>query len=109
MAILPPFLLDSVTAIGVGDKPTERSWIGTGFLYGRFEKKDGGVRSYHVFLVTNKHVLKGWKEIYLKFNSAADTTSKDYEIALVAKNGKQLWVGHPDDDVDVAVIGINAD
>jgi hypothetical protein len=109
MALLPPFFLDAVTAIGVGDDPAKRQWIGTGFLYGRFDKTlDEKTKSYNVFLVTNKHVLAGLKRIYLKFNSAADHTSRDYAVDLVAKNGKTIWVGHPDDAVDVAVITVNA-
>ena len=32
MALIPPHYLDAVVAIGVGDDPEERKWIGTGFL-----------------------------------------------------------------------------
>lgn len=109
MALLPPFMLDAVTAIGVGDDETKRVWIGTGFLYGHFDKKlDETTKSYNVFLVTNKHVLKGKKRIYLKFNSANDPTSKDYAVDLVSRNGKDRWVGHIEPKVDVAVLPVNA-
>src|SRR5690606_32877967 len=57
MALLPPFFLDAVVAIGVGDDPTKRSWIGTGFLYGKLTpKSNANSKSYYVFLITNKHV-----------------------------------------------------
>ncbi|MHB1089759.1 MAG: S1 family peptidase [Ilumatobacteraceae bacterium] len=109
MAMLPPIFLDAVTAIGVDGEDGKRHWIGTGFLYGRFVKQvDESSNEYSVFLVTNKHVLSGLKRIYLKFNSAADSTSKDYPIDLVAKNGKPIWVGHPDTDIDVAVMLVDA-
>lgn len=109
MALLPHFFLDAVTAIGVGDDVDKRRWIGTGFLYGRFDKRiDEKTSSYNVFLITNKHVLYGLKRVYLKFNSAADMSSKDYPVDIVAKNGKCIWVGHPDADVDVAVMLVNA-
>jgi S1-C subfamily serine protease len=109
MALLPPFMLDAVTAIGLGDDETKRAWVGTGFLYGRFDKKlDETTKSYTVFLVTNKHVLRGKKRIYLKFNSANDPTSKDYAVDLVSRNGKERWVGHIEPKVDVAVLPINA-
>jgi len=109
MALLPPFMLDAVTAIGVGDDATKRVWVGTGFLYGHFDKKlDETTKSYNVFLVTNKHVLKGRKRIYLKFNSANDPTSKDYPVDLLSRNGKERWVGHSQLSVDVAVMPINA-
>jgi hypothetical protein len=29
MSLLPPFYLDTVVAIGVGDDPSTRKWIGT--------------------------------------------------------------------------------
>ena len=32
MALIPPHYLDAVVAIGVGDDPEERKWIGTGVL-----------------------------------------------------------------------------
>jgi S1-C subfamily serine protease len=108
MALLPPFMLDAVTAIGVGDDIDKRHWIGTGFLYGRFDKRvDDSASSYFIFVVTNKHILQGQTCIYLKFNSAADLSSTDYRARLLAKNGRPYWVGHPDPNVDVAVIGID--
>lgn len=102
-------MLDAVMAIGVGDDEAKRSWVGTGFLYGQFDKKvDETTKSYNVFLVTNKHVLKGKKRVYLKFNSANNPSSKDYPIELVSRNGKDRWIGHPGDKVDVAVMPMNA-
>jgi hypothetical protein len=109
MALLPAAFLDAVTAIGVGDDPKRRRWIGTGFLYGRFEKKiDEQTKTYNVFLITNKHVVESLPKIYLKFNSAADTSSKDYAVPLIARNGKLIWIGHPSKDIDVAVLPIDA-
>ncbi len=109
MALIPPSFLDAVTAIGVGDDPAKRQWIGTGFLFGRFEKAvDTTTSSFTVFLITNKHVLKGLKRIYLKFNSAQDGTSKDYAASLVARNGRPYWAGHPNSDVDVVALPVNA-
>jgi hypothetical protein len=34
MALLPPFYLDTVVALGVGSDPSKRRWVGTGFLFG---------------------------------------------------------------------------
>lgn len=108
MALLPPFMLDAVTAIGVGDDDSKRRWVGTGFLYGQFDKNvDETTKSYNVFLVTNKHVLINKRRVYLKFNSANDPSSKDYVVELVSRNGKDRWVGHPDAKVDVAVMPVN--
>ena len=88
MALIPPHFLDAVVAIGVGDKPDKRQWIGTGFLYARAEKAlENNKKTYTFYLVSNNHVLKGHKRIYIKFNSSTDLTSKDYVMDLIAKNG----------------------
>jgi hypothetical protein len=108
MALLPPFCLHTVAAIGVGDDPSKRTWIGTGFLFG--DLITPGVaddqKVWRVWLITNKHVVKDLKAIYVKFNSAVDPHSKDYAVPLVARNGKPYWVGHPKDEVDVVAISV---
>jgi len=110
MALLPPFYLDTVVAIGVGDDPTKRHWIGTGFIYGRFVEKIANreAKNYRLWLITNKHVLKDYRDVYIKFNSAQDTQSKDYKVPLIARNGRVRWVGHPTESVDVAAIHLYA-
>ena len=103
MALLPPFFLDTVVAIGIGDDPKSRTWIGTGFLYGHRNK---AAETYRVWLMTNKHVLKDLRSIYVKFNSAVDPHSTDYQVPLIAKNGKAKWIGHQDKNIDVAAISV---
>lgn len=105
MALLPPFFLHTVAAIGIGDAGS-RQWIGTGFLFGHLVAPvpEGKPKQYRIWLITNKHVLAGLRQIVVKFNSAVDPTSKDYPVTLVSKNGKPRWVGHPDKDTDVAAI-----
>jgi hypothetical protein len=111
MALLPPFFLDTVVAIGVGDDPNKRYWIGTGFIFGKYiegSDKNGRKKSYCLWLVTNKHVFINCKTIYIKFNSAQDTKSKDYRVNLIARNGRPYWVGHPNKNIDIAVIFLSA-
>jgi len=109
LAVLPPFFLDAVVALGVGDDPAQRTWIGTGFLYGALIKKgDPANKSYHVFLVTNRHVLEGQSNIWIKFNPATGSSTQDFEITLRATNGRYRWIGHPDSAVDLGAIFINA-
>lgn len=108
MALLPPSFLDTVVAIGVGDDPKERQWIGTGFVYGDLFEESGEQKRYRLWLVTNKHVLADLRGVYIKFNSAAEPNSKDYPVPLVASNGRPRWVGHPNPATDVAAILINA-
>jgi len=109
MALLPPFFLDSVVAIGIGDNSADRQWVGTGFLFGKvvddkIEMKD---RTYHLWLITNKHVLEDFKKVYIKFNGTEEECSKDYPVTLVARNGKPQWIGHKNPNIDVAVIKIS--
>jgi hypothetical protein len=108
MALLPPFFLHTVAAIGVGDDPAKRTWIGTGFLFGNLidppPAKDQ--KTWRVWLITNKHVLDGLRHIYVKFNSAVDPHSKDYLVPLIARNGKAEWIGHPNASTDVAAVSV---
>ena len=110
MALLPPFFLDTVVALGGGSDPLSRRWVGTGFIFGNLvapvaDEKD---KQYRLWLITNKHVLSGLKEVYIKFNSATEPNSADYRVELVAKNGKTRWIGHEEANTDVAAIFLNA-
>jgi S1-C subfamily serine protease len=109
MALLPPFFLDAVVALGVGDDPSKRHWVGTGFLYGALDQKsDPKNKAYYVFLVTNKHVLGDQPKVWIKFNTVSGSGSQDFDIPLKARNGRELWIRHPDDNVDLGAIFINA-
>lgn len=109
MALLPPFFLDTVVAIGIGDDPAKRQWIGTGFLFGENvdDNPEINEKRYQLWLITNKHVLVGLKDIYIKLNATKGTYSKDYKVHLVFKNGRSRWVGHSNEDTDVAALSIN--
>jgi S1-C subfamily serine protease len=109
MALIPPQYLDAVVSIGVKNSVNEYIWIGTGFLIGtpNGKKNDMGGDLYFPFLVTNKHVLKDQKEVFLRFNPQSNEDSKDYPLPLVDDKNKILWTGHPSDDIDIAVIAIN--
>ena len=106
---MPPFFLDAVLALGIGDDPSDRHWIGTGFLYGVLDTKSKGEgKSYFVFLVTNAHVLKGLDNAWVKFNALSGSRSEDFQIKLRAKNGRESWTRHPDVGVDLGAVFINA-
>jgi S1-C subfamily serine protease len=109
MALLPPFFLDTVVAIGAGDDSATRKWIGTGFIIGKAVDVaiEIAKRQYAIYIVTNKHVVKDQAKLYAKFNSANDPLSKDYAIDLKKPDGTPIWVGHPNPNVDVAVIRID--
>ena len=109
MSLLPPFYLDTVVAIGVGDDQATRKWIGTGFIVGKpiDVSVELAQRQYSIYIVTNKHVLNNVSRIYVKFNSENDPLSMDYAIDLTDPTGARTSIGHPNLDTDVAVIWIN--
>ncbi len=109
MALIPPHFPDCVVAIGVRDKDGEYQWIGSGFLYGNsIGKHKEGQNAYSVYLVTNRHVLEKFKEIFLLFNPKDEgEPARGFRLPLYNKQGEKSWVSHPDSEIDVAVIPIN--
>ena len=71
------------------------------------EKGSAKNKTYEIFLVTNRHVFEGLDSAFVRFNPEADAPARDYELKLL-EGGKVKWHAHPDPDVDVAVIPINA-
>jgi S1-C subfamily serine protease len=102
VALLPPFFLDAVVAVGFRSKG-KPDWAATAFLYGI----PFGDRQYRVFLVTNRHVLDDEPVAVLRFNRGADKTAKSFDLPLVDHNGQRTWYAHSDPDVDLAVSRIN--
>ncbi len=113
MALIPPYFLDCVVAIGIQNKingQIQKSWIGTGFLYGHFVKSHDETpnkKDYNVYLVSNKHVLQGHNSIILRFNPQNNQPAKDYPAQLITPENKQLWTAHPNPNVDVGVMHVN--
>jgi S1-C subfamily serine protease len=106
MALIPPMYIDCVVAIGTIVNGQQK-WIGTGFLYGDlFEKTQDGSNKYVVYLVTNKHVLNNLDLILVRFNPQSGQSAKDYPAPLKDKDGKLLWTGHSDAEIDVAVLPV---
>jgi S1-C subfamily serine protease len=111
MALIPPFFLDCVTAIGRRRANGEITYHATGFLYGRFRQKDptDGTRlHFGVYLVTNRHVFAGQLAAVVRFNPPAGQPGRVYDLELVDKSGKELWVTHDDSEIDIAATSISA-
>lgn len=105
MALIPPFYLDCVVAIGI-DKGGNRHWFASGFLYGSFVSKiDEKTNRYNVYLITNHHVIEGQKMLYLRFNPKESQPAKEYTLGFPKENPP---IFHPDPDIDLAVIRLNA-
>ena len=107
-ALIPPFFLDCVVAIGSRNQDSTISWEGTGFLVGKFIKQaEDGQKEYRIYLVTNKHVFENKKSMVVRFNPQSGDPSRDFNAPLVNQNGDIVWTGHTSDNIDVAVIPIN--
>ncbi len=105
-AQIPPFYLDSTVIIGIPGENNTVKWTGSGFILGTLIDKVHIPKQYRTYLVTNKHVLNNLDSIYVRFNSVEGSQGKDYLIPL-KENKNKLWVGHHDNDIDVAVLSIN--
>lgn len=112
MALIPPFFMDCVVAIGKDDIDNkgkkQKVWIATGFLYGQcIGKNKDGENLYKTYLVTNRHVFENLSKIYLRFNPQSDEQAWDYNVNLLDENGSPSWIRHPNEDIDIALLRIN--
>jgi hypothetical protein len=108
MALLPPFFLDCVVALGVPSPNGSTRWAGTGFIYFHVAKQLEGEEVYgYTYVVTNKHVIAGWAEARMRCNPSGDAPAREYRLELVNSKLEPVWFGHPNPDVDIAVIEID--
>ena len=103
-----------MVALGVGPEPGSDAitpgWIASGFFYGRRVGTDAdGIPQYYVYLVSNRHVFDGLDSIIVRANPPADNPdpARDYPVALNDDTGQPLWLAHPRESVDVAVIKVD--
>jgi S1-C subfamily serine protease len=106
MALIPPFFMDCVVAVGI-PRAESTHWMGTGFLYLNVQSRDGNNATGQPYLVTNRHVVEGFAEAKILANPQADEAARAFDMALVGDDGKPYWFAHPDPNVDVAVVPIN--
>lgn len=108
MALIPPFFLDCVVAIGVPGDKEETRWLASGFLLGKFvEKIDEDQSNYRVYLVTNRHVFEGVNIVRVRFNPKRDQSARWYDASLQDSEGRPRWFSPADRDIDVAVMPMN--
>jgi hypothetical protein len=111
VALIPPFFLDCVVAIGQRTASGVR-WTASGFLYGQFQGPGPveGQSYYRTYIVTNRHVLRDAENIMVRFNRLADEPAQALDIDLSqGPNGQPVWFAHPNPDVDVAIMPINVE
>ncbi len=111
MALIPPFFLSAVVALGMPSSDGAVQYNATGFLYGypTGETNDEGQKTYRTFLVTNRHVFQAAVDrqvrIHVRFNTLVGSGTNTYPV----DTGDQFWTVHPDDAADVAVLSINGE
>ena len=113
IALLPPFFLDCVVALGVADNRGNAQWVASGFLYG--EKVDPAVDRYTVFLVTARHVMTDLKQamksgymmghpattVVMRFNPEPGESARQFPVPM------DRWFVSDDESVHAAVALIN--
>lgn len=89
------------TTVYIAGRGPTGQWTGTGFIV-RYETTVGSVD----LLVTNKHVLAGAAELDVRFVQAgADGQPLPQATqTTITAFGDESWLGHPDEQVDVAVM-----
>lgn len=108
MALIPPFFLDCIVAVGFPSETGEPRYAATGFLYGQFmEQASPDKKTYQVFFVTNRHVVEDAKTAYLRFNPEGNEPARDYTLDLYDQDNAPLWFAHPNPNIDIAVVRIN--
>jgi hypothetical protein len=108
MALIPPFFLNTVVAIGEPAAGSDPRWIATGFLYGNLIDPSVEPNQYRVYLVTNRHVANPLRPLVVWMNPNAEGPAEILNLQpFETPSGRPFWHFHPDDEIDVAVIGVD--
>lgn len=86
---------------GVGI-PLAPQWVGTGIVVG-LSSGDGP----HIFIVTNKHVIRNRRALTVRINLKGVDGSQDYIVQLYDPSGVPLYSLHPSNDVDIVAISLD--
>lgn len=100
MAIIPKPYKDAVVAFGIDSADGKRYWIGTGFMVGR---KEGD--RYTIYIITNKHVVKNFDFLLVRFNNSESIGVQDMRLPL-HENGVKLYSEHPNENSDIIAVQI---
>ena len=108
MSMLSRSYVDSVVTISIQTTGGNKHVLGTGFLVGKLLSEDENQKSYLLFLVTNKHVIKNQKMVYIGFNQLGGVGFYEFELTVRDKN-KKMYSEHPNKDVDIVAFSLNVD
>lgn len=105
--LLPPQYLNAIVSIEE-ERDGKRLPLATGFLfaYHLMKKDEKGNDLYKIYLVTNRHVFEKKTDfLWLRFNPIEQKPAQYYKL-LLCKGNEQLWFGHENPKIDIAIIGI---
>lgn len=105
MALIPPFFLHTVVAIGNRDAAGDVSWGATGFMLGT--PIVGSDNLYDVYLVTNRHVVATLDKPVIRMNPVGPDSARIIDISVRDIDGNLTWAFHPNDNIDIAVTPID--
>ena len=109
MAVISNDFIESVVTISietVGNN--KKTCIGTGFLVGDLMNVCEGRKRYGLYLITNKHVVKGKTRVLIGFNQNGGSFSYDFPVDLIeGKTNRQLYSEHINENVDIIALNIN--
>lgn len=108
MALLNPYHLKTVIAIGGLDRRQRFICNATGFFVGFLARnsKDPAKRKYHIFILTNRHVFEGRDGVHLRLNTL-NGKSEVVPQALKFPNREPRWLVHPNKKVDLALLNVD--
>ena len=108
MSLIPRYFLDTVAALGVPDTSSddEVRYFATAFVFGYPVSPQTKPKSYWVFVVTNRHVVERDGKMYIRFCAPAGKQPK--VLPIPQGPGIYPWVAHPDPDIDLAVMSLDA-
>lgn len=122
MALVPPFFIKAVVALGFVQinpsvTPATTKWVneGTGFFYGYLVENHEDVhqRKYELYLVTAKHVVAGHlttrtDDMHVRINpDDRSSPVKSFVVPRSPSAGQNTWFYHPDPKIDVAAVRID--
>ena len=84
------------------------NYVATAFLFGHPVSQSSRKPSYWTFVVTNRHVVHPHRELWVRFRPpVAGLHAKPFAVPT-DKPAPFPWILHPDPDVDLAVLPLDA-
>ena len=105
MTLIPNQFINSVVSIGITGADGKYISIGTGFFAGKKSADGGGIYPY---LVTNRHVLKNKREVFIRVVKKDSEDLSIYPVYLFDKEGNSYVKTYSDEKIDIAVVFLNA-